>query len=246
MSNKEEYEGFNLSRFSEPDRAKVLIRELELDGAKDKMEEEDCSSGNHFIINERTNMVGYSIEDIKEEIKMFKAILTKEQIGKIGCFIRLGWDDEKLRDKIYYSTTNYLDKWKRETEEYKKIEQEHSCACNLLYYLLDINEGGCYNTQYQNAFIGKEVKDVREEVFENDGEYFVLTDSEADIKAGDYLREGDGWEQAVSSGNTTQSKEDWIKQIMEVDGRGSMLNHYDGVEIYVEIDGVGYYIYRQN
>ncbi len=34
-------------------------------------------------------------------------------------------------------------------------------------------------------------------------------------------------------------------EIISIDGRGSVLNHYDGIEDEVEIDGVTYYIYRQ-
>lgn len=76
-------------------------------------------------------------------------------------------------------------------------------------------------------------------------DYLVLTDSEADAKCREDLVDNDElWKQAVQHGDTTLGLEEWADQVISVDGRGSILNRYDGDEGEEEVNGTWYFIYR--
>ena len=54
------------------------------------------------------------------------------------------------------------------------------------------------------------------------------------------------WKMAVEAGNTTSGFEDWKQEVINMDGRGSILNGYDGCEEYEDVNDTTYYIYRTN
>ena len=82
---------------------------------------------------------------------------------------------------------------------------------------------------------------------EENEEFIVLTDEEADSRCTEYLIDNkDLWKDAVENNRTEQGLEDWATEIIRMDGRGSVLADYDGDENKEEVDGVTYYIYRTN
>lgn len=108
------------------------------------------------------------------------------------------------------------------------------------------------------------------------GEYLVLTDSEADDRATEYIKESlwafnasflageTGIDQDVydaiikndkcESNNdamlslisSTCGIEDFVKSAISADGRGHFMSSYDGEENEAEVDGETFYIYRTN
>ena len=77
-------------------------------------------------------------------------------------------------------------------------------------------------------------------------DYLVLTGEEADEKCRECLVDDpELWKQAVQAGSTTQSLEEWADDVISMDGRGSILNHWDGEEGEIEVNGTVYYIYQQ-
>lgn len=137
---------------------------------------------------------------------------------------------------------------------------------NSLYFLL---QGGDNSPHYQmlvQAFNGDPVTDIRRRYQTNDGEYLMLTDSEADEVAADYIRESvEYFNPSFIAGITgirqiivqavadTESNEamtvligdkigEFIKQAIAADGRGHFIAAYDGDEN----ERGNYYIYRVN
>ncbi len=83
---------------------------------------------------------------------------------------------------------------------------------------------------------------------EQRGEWFVLTDEEADQAADERLN--DYIEQCVLDEIPEQyrpyfDRAAWKKDVLDEGGRGPQLSSYDGEENDVTIDGVSYFIYRQ-
>lgn len=89
-----------------------------------------------------------------------------------------------------------------------------------------------------------EIKDFDED----DSDYLVLTDEEADVKWEESL---DNYiEDCILSEIPSYlrmyfDEEKW-KRDARVDGRGHSLGHYDGNEHYEDVNETTYYIYRQN
>ena len=125
-------------------------------------------------------------------------------------------------------------------------QDNHTGLNNTIYHLLskDIQDFiYCYRCAWKN----KPIPNIQKWNERDDGEYRVLTDSEADYNAREYL-EGDEylWKQAVESGNTTSGFNEWVEYVINMDGRASILNSYDGSEEQEDINGTPYYIYRTN
>ena len=77
-------------------------------------------------------------------------------------------------------------------------------------------------------------------------DYLICDDDEADEAANDYLTDDpELWKMAVQAGNTTDSLEDWADNVIRNDGRGSVLNSYDGEEGEEQVNGTYYFIYRR-
>lgn len=233
--------------FGEPEKIQALIKHLDLDIKEDTVKE---NGNNYFGINPRKVKLGTSPEGYKKNVEKFKTLLTAGDIKNITAFIevvKLKGDvscTEKIGDQLYKKIKKKIEK-KKDTKEYKEIKEEHSYVCNVLYHLLRRPKED-FIKSYHEAWSNKKVVDRRDFSHVSDGDYLVLTDSEADDQAREYLEDGDLWKMSVESGGTTRGLDDWVDEVLNVDGRASILNHYDGGEDYETIEGTDYYIYRQN
>ncbi len=250
------------SDFSEPEKAEALIKSLNL-SVNDTIKEED---GERFIINPRIILKGDSEGKYKREVEEAKKILTKNEIKSISLYYRRKKEDSKIRDKIYYGITKRVDKlykWDDKNKIHKPIKEKYKEICysldwinqnnylsgfnNLIYHLLNKSERGSWIYSYKCAWFNKQIPNTQEWNEENDGEYWVLTERDADYKANEYLTDDDYlWKEAVESGNTTDGLEEWAEYVISMDGRGSVLNGYDGTEETETINGIEYCIYRIN
>lgn len=76
-------------------------------------------------------------------------------------------------------------------------------------------------------------------------DYLVCDDTEADEEAQNYLTDDpETWKMAVDAGDTTEGLETWAAEVLRYDGRGSLLNRYNGEEGEERVNEVDYYIYR--
>jgi hypothetical protein len=248
MENNEEpelYKGFDLSDFSDEDKAKALIDFLDLDGEVDTLTETSYyrnNNGDDYKVNKRKKKQGTSPKLL--------GVLEWCECGKV-------------KDKLYKKINKSLEKL-RESKDPIVIENFAVCnkgatyASNILYHLLwlpdksektqwhipETEEPG-YVKSYREAWFNQVVKDRRKFTEEDDGEYSVLTDSEADQRFDDYLEEY-MWRDAVSAKATDLGFNDWCEMVRDNDGRGGQLASYDGTENEQDVDGTTYYIYRTN
>ena len=75
--------------------------------------------------------------------------------------------------------------------------------------------------------------------------YYVGTYEELEEIAKDYLSDGESWKMAVEADSTTQNKDDWIEEVINMDGIGHILNGWDGNSEEQEVNGTHYTICRQ-
>lgn len=240
--------------FNEPDKAKALIKALNLDMGDTITESDD---GESYTVNPRYVLEGTTPREYQDTINYIKKILTKQEIKAIDNYMRRKKEHQKTRDKIYYSIEKRTDKfyWRgniRKTlpEELTNVleffkNNNHTGINNTIYHLLSKDDDSflvCYRCAWKN----KPIPDQREWNLRYDGEYRVLTDYEADQSCEDSLEDDYLWKDAVEAGRTTAGKEEWVQDVINMDGRGSLLNGYDGEELDEEVDGKTYYIYRTN
>lgn len=77
-------------------------------------------------------------------------------------------------------------------------------------------------------------------------EYYVDTYSNLRQIAIDYLTdERDLWVEAVKSGSTDDGLKDWVEDVVDIDGIGNTLNHWDGTEDYENVFDEQVYVVRQ-
>lgn len=77
-------------------------------------------------------------------------------------------------------------------------------------------------------------------------EYYVDTYSNLRQIAIDYLTDKrDLWVEAVKSGSTDDSLKDWVEDVVDCDGIGNILNHWDGKEDYEWVFDEEIYIVRR-
>lgn len=75
--------------------------------------------------------------------------------------------------------------------------------------------------------------------------YLVCEDDEADKKATEYLTDEPYlWRECVSAEKTELGLEEWAEWVIRTDGRGHVLNSYDGHEHIETVEGTEYFIYR--
>ncbi len=249
----------DVSDFQEQEKAHALMKSLGL-SVGDKIKDD----GENFIVNPKMVLRGDSPERYNKVIEKVKIILTKSEINDLNSYIKLKKENEKIREKIY----NRIDKrvmkfykWDNEKksssvvgnpkEEIKEalqwlLDNETHGFSNTIYHLLS-KEDKDYIYCYKCAWSEKPIPNIQEWTEENEGEYLVLTEVEADYRARESLEDDDySWKCAVESGNTTEGFSDWVDSVLNIDGRGSILNHYDGGEEQEKIEGVWYCIYRTN
>jgi hypothetical protein len=263
------YKGFDLSDYGNEDKAKAIINFLELEGANDELtENESCRT---YTVNSRKVKEGTSPAQYERTIKAFKELLTPKQREMINSYLKLlgvlEWCEcGKVKDKLYKKIAESLEKQKssKNKDVLAKLEVcklEALYPQNILYHLLWLPdhspktsyhspevEEPSYVKNYRQAWFGQKVIDYRSLSSRDDGEYLVLTDSEADRLMDDYCDNEmeDYWKQAVQAGNTFSGYRDWVQEVKDNDGRGPTLATYDGEENSVEVDGEWIYIYRTN
>ena len=241
----------NTESFNNPEKAEAIIKFLHLQVGDTIRENED-----YFTINPQMVLEGDTPEHYKKTIEDIKKILTAQEIKSITKYMQRKTEDKKARDKIYYGITKRTDKKfyfrgnikKSTPTEIKEIlERLHSSLgfYNTIFHLLEKEETD-YRTCYKMAWLNKPIPNIQKWNERDEGEYRILTDSEADQASEDYFDDDDLWRQAVESKNTDLGREDWEKQVIDIDGRGSLLAGYDGAEETEEVNGTTYYIYRTN
>lgn len=142
--------------------------------------------------------------------------------------------------------------WKPPVKEtpldiYARLDKEHFYVVNVLYHLVKAEDD--YNRDYVNslkrAWLGQPVSDTREDRIIDDGEYLVLTDSEAEKFEKEHLEQlFDEIADIPSYLSNYVNKEKWIDD--STGERGQNLATYDGEEYDIEFEGETYYIYRTN
>jgi len=234
----------NTEEFEEPNRAKALIINLDL-SVGDTIKED----GENFIINPKMVLNGTEPKQYKTEIKYFKSLCTPSMIKKMSEKINNKKEDKN--SKFYHSFCKKIEKRltlekNKEAKDYFSQDYNKVVAGvdNCVYHLL--NKENKLN-EFVLAWFDKPIPNTQEWREENEGEYIVLTDIEADQRADDYLSDDDYlWKRAVDSGNTTLGFNDWVEMVINTYGRGNILNGYDGCEECEKINETDYYIYRTN
>ena len=135
---------------------------------------------------------------------------------------------------------------------FARLRTEHLHVSNILYYLIKA-EADKYNNDdhmvsLRRAWLGQPVNDTRKDRDVDDGEYLVLTDSEAD----DW--EEEGLRSLLDDMIPREVRDSFLSNYIDVDrwvednsgNRGENINGYDGTEDEVEFEGTTYYIYRNN
>jgi hypothetical protein len=72
----------------------------------------------------------------------------------------------------------------------------------------------------------------------------LITEEEGEQRVREYLEDGELWRMAVEAENTTQSLEDWVEEVLSVDGwevqlDSSYFGEYEGVSYYSTWDSFG-------
>lgn len=137
-------------------------------------------------------------------------------------------------------------------DTFARLRQEHAHVSNILYYLVKA-EADRYNndehmTSLRRAWLGQPLSDTRKDREVDDGEYLVLTDSEADTW------EEEGLRQLFDDMVPRDVRDSFVGNYLDVEkfvednsgNRGENINGYDGTEEEVEFEGTTYYIYRNN
>ena len=75
--------------------------------------------------------------------------------------------------------------------------------------------------------------------------YYVGTEDKLYDIAKESLEGNEMWKMAVESDSTTKSEEEWIEEVLNMDGIGHTLNGWDGTEYTEEVNGTDYTICRQ-
>jgi len=76
--------------------------------------------------------------------------------------------------------------------------------------------------------------------------YFVGDQDDAEQEAMEYLTDDpEMWQMEVEAGNTIDGLEEWAEQVINIDGVGSILNHWDGGQDDVEVNGTWYVVCRR-
>jgi hypothetical protein len=129
--------------------------------------------------------------------------------------------------------------WEEEVEHDKEIGHEHEEEFTEEYYVNDILPEE-YKITYKDVYGNQRV-----DVEIDGGEYSIFkSDEDAEQEAIDRLiDEPYFWKMAVEQDNTTDSLEDWARDVVSMDGAGHSLATYDGCTI--DLNG-GYVAFRLN
>jgi len=220
----------------------------------------------YFTINERIVKRGKSPKQFIKLANDFRSILdtgmqglitatvisnrTKEEIDEVYEEVKESLEALAVSSKIRALKLNsIIYKPIKETVEdiYLRLKQENNYVENIVHHLIALSPNNPeYSDSLRRAWLGMPVSDTRKDETTNDGEYLVLTDSEAD----------DWEEEGLRSlfQDMTGDVEGFLSQYLNEDkfvedssgNRGENINGYDGGEEEVEFEGTTYYIYRNN
>lgn len=163
--------------------------------------------------------------------------------------------EEKAKKRAEQLARLDVDSWKPPIKEkpedvYNRLKEDNLYVVNVLYHLVKNND--FYNEEYcdslRRAWLGQPISDTRKDRVVNDGEYLVLTDSEADAW------EEDGLRSLFDDMIPRDIRDSFIGNYLDEDkfvednsgNRGENINGYDGNEEQVEFEGTTYFIYRNN
>ena len=220
----------------------------------------------YFTINERTVKRGKTPEQLIKLAKDFRSILDTGMQGLITATIisnRTGTEIDEIYEEVKESLKPLADKSKiramqvgrmqfkptKETAEdiYLRLKQENAYVENILHHLITLSASNLeYSDSLRRAWLGQPVSDTRKDETIDDGEYLVLTDSEADDWEEEHLRSL--FQDMTSEVNGSLSQYlDEDKFVEDNSGnRGENINSHDGREEGIAFEGTTYYIYRSN
>jgi hypothetical protein len=231
------------------EKVEALTKHLDI-----SIEDITYDSGNSFSINQRSEKQGNTPSYYIDSIKEFKKLLTTEDKGLIDWYLI---NEDRIKAFIARGITgvgnNGIEIFT--TFFYGLIEpniprepviKDWLYNVNILYWLIKGNEDKTHE-KLKKAWLNLPIDDDREVNEVDDGEYLVLTDDEAQELAEEYAK--DLFNESVTIPDNLQMYIDidsWIEDVINNDGRGSLLAGYDGEENEVEKNGTTYYIYRNN
>lgn len=218
--------------------------------------------GNYYTVNPRTVKQGHSPSRIERTVKDFKTLVGKDLKAEIDvCILN---SDENTARQLYQKIELYLQPIAEKARKvdgrkplrrskldiYNELKAENIHVVNIPYYLL-LDDGQYHEDYIENirkAWFNRSVKDLRQDVQINDGEYLVVTDDEAnklwDESLENYLNDC-VYPELPDNMSSYFDDEKW-KRDARMDGRAHALSSYDGNEEEETINGTTYYIYRTN
>lgn len=200
-----------------------------------------------YIVNSKLEKQGEAPQYYIDTIEEFKNLLSKKDIEMINNYLQIKDGFDKPFNKHEEKATNNLREGIKKKIETKPVIKDWLYNDNIIFNLLHDNNKNTHEKLIK-AWNGEEIEDDREEREENQGEYLVCTDDEADEKWNEsidnYIDECIIPEMNINNPERYFNSE-LFKEDCENDGRGHTLNRYDGCEYEENIDGKTYYIYQQ-
>lgn len=197
-------------------------------------------SENAFAINQRQQLQGTSPAEYVQHAKDLRAILRQPEITLLDTAIEsidaFNFPKES-RDSVYNQVAESIKsrtfRGPREKDQAEALERlKKSCiyAENVVYWLLNQEDGGTIGKSYRDAWKGYQPKDDRKAETVSDSEYLVLTEAEADKMADEYA-ENFADEYGTPEGiDPKYIDREAIKADYLADGRGPVLAGYDSTE----------------
>lgn len=253
----------NATQSCDKDKIQALAKFLDVD--PDEIDEEN---DNLYVINPHQRKEGHSPEHYIKTIKEFKKLLDSKTTKRITYFLKHNIKDKKKSEKLYNNLKHNISS--------KPEIKGWGYNINILFHLFegqDWNGSDVIQLKLKKAWFDEKIKDDRETVWANEGEYLVLDDEEADAKAKEEIEQSiwafnaefiishckaDIPEDVIKviqdkyeSGNDTilqliDDFDEFVEDAISADGRGHFINYYDGTENEIDVDGNTYYIYKQN
>jgi len=182
--------------------------------------------------NEKLKRLEKELEDVNKQTLLYDYL-------EDGTLYRYGtsWLKRELPNDIWDKVENIVSR-------IEHLENENTKAGGKWEDIVDfkiVALGKYLNIETKEA--EHNIKEIDEGMYDYCGRIFwVLTEDEAYDKCVEYLGD-EMWQMAVEGGRTTMGKDEWIDYVIEHDGFGSILNHYDGTEYFDDDNNV--YIIRE-
>lgn len=260
MITKQLTESALLKQYDNDEKAVALA--LFLDLTKDDKLEQSSYTDNEYTVNERKVKRGYSPKEYMQIIADLKLLLTKSEKSAISRKVKSLTTGKAVNKKhsndLYHKISSALSERKAsQTPEQQaaddRLVKNHLYVVNTLYSLFDRQADYDRESEYINslrqAWQGITPKNTRENAIENDGEYLVLTDDEADTTYDEAL---DNYIDECILPEMPEMAQNYFdydacKRDLQINSsRGDTLNRYDGTEEYITVNGTDYFIYRTN